>query len=302
MRTSSLVGHVVEILDAVRADRRPADAVVREFFRARHYLGASDRRYIAERTFDILRHHSLLTLYGTEAFTALKAPVNPARTPSIALAAAYELRCGPGMGDPLADFSGLWRMFVPDVDCGAYLDAVRRAEIPEAVRADPERLLSLQHSIPLFLLRDWLTRFGHDETLLLCQSMNGPAPVTIRVNTLKCSVEECRIALEKEGITGRPTLLSHAGLTLAKRINAQGIQPFKQGWFEMQDEGSQLLSLLASVRPGMTVIDACAGGGGKSLHLAALMENRGTVIAVDVDRAKLTNFEERSRRAGVTIA
>jgi 16S rRNA (cytosine967-C5)-methyltransferase len=74
------------------------------------------------------------------------------------------------------------------------------------------------------------------------------------------------------------------------------------GWFEMQDEGSQILSYLAGGAEGMTVLDACAGGGGKSLHMAALMKNRGRVIAADVDRKKLANFLERASRAGVSIA
>jgi 16S rRNA (cytosine967-C5)-methyltransferase len=305
VRASSLVGHVVEVLDVVRGERRPADAIVREFFRARHYLGASDRRFIAERTFEVLRHHALLAHYCMEAHAALGTGGSMTRVPSIALAAAYELRSGNGQKPPedlLGDFAGLWRMSVPDIDCAAFLDALRRAEISEAVQRDREQLISLQHSIPLFLVRDWLRRFGEEETLLLCRAINEPAPVTIRVNTLKASVEECRAALKGEMIDARPTLLSPYGLTLAKRVNAQGMHAFKQGWFEMQDEGSQILSLLAGARPGMVVVDACAGGGGKSLHLAALMENRGTLIAVDVDRTKLTNFEERTRRAGVTIA
>lgn len=246
-----------------------------------------------------------MTHYCTEAIAALGGQRTTTRVPSITLAAAYELRCGAGRKAPqdlLGDFAGLWRMFVPDLECAAFLEAVSRVEIPEALRSDRERFLSLSYSLPPFLLRDWLRRHGEEETLLLCQAINGPAPVTIRVNTLKCSVEECRAALQGEVIDSRPTLLAPSGLTLSKRINVQGVHAFKQGWFEMQDEGSQILSLLACARPGMVVIDACAGGGGKSLHLAALMENRGTLIAVDVDRAKLANFEERARRAGVTIA
>ncbi|HTO93508.1 MAG TPA: RsmB/NOP family class I SAM-dependent RNA methyltransferase, partial [Bacteroidota bacterium] len=92
------------------------------------------------------------------------------------------------------------------------------------------------------------------------------------------------------------------GLVFPKRINAQGLHSFRQGLFEMQDEGSQILSMLLEVRPGMTVIDACAGAGGKSLHIAAMMQNRGKIFALDVDGKKLDNLVMRSRRAGVTIA
>ena len=246
-----------------------------------------------------------MTHYCTEALAALGGPRSTARISSIALAAACELRCGTGGKAPqdlLGDFTGLWRMFMPDLECAPFLEAVSRVEIPATLRSDREQYLSLQHSVPSFLVRDWLRRFGDEETVLLCQAINGPAPVTIRVNTLKCSVDECRAALQGESIESRPAPLAPSGLTLSKRINVQGVHAFKQGWFEMQDEGSQILSFLAGARPGMVVIDACAGGGGKSLHLAALMENRGSLIALDVDRAKLANFEERARRAGVTIA
>jgi 16S rRNA (cytosine967-C5)-methyltransferase len=305
VRASSLVGHVVEVLDSVRAGRRPADAVVREYFRARHYLGASDRRYIAERTFDVLRHHVLLKYYCTEALAATGTHTRMAVLPSIMLAAAYELRCTQDPGTPAeieGSYAGLWRMFVPDVGCPVFLDALTRVGIPEGMRADPEVFLSLQHSLPRFMVAEWLRRFGGEEAARLCEAMNRPAPVTLRVNTLKCTVEECRLALLREGIEGTPAPLAPSALILKKRINAQGLEAFRRGWFEMQDEGSQLIALVPGVRPGMTVIDACAGGGGKSLHLAALMANAGTIIAADADRSKLTKFEERARRAGVSIA
>jgi 16S rRNA (cytosine967-C5)-methyltransferase len=303
VKTSSLIGHVVEVLDFVFDSRRPADAVVREFFRARHYLGSSDRRFIAERTFDVLRHHRLLTIRCRRALEVLPgAPVMPA-LPTVILVAAHEVTCAARDRKELeSDIGPLWGASVPEADCALFIEALARAELPEEVRRDGMRLIAVRHSMPDFVVGEWLERFGVEETEALCAASNGNPPVAIRANTLRGGVEECREALVREGIAAVPGPLSPVGLVLPKRINAQGLHSFRQGLFEMQDEGSQVLSMLLEVRPGMTVIDACAGAGGKSLHMAAMMQNRGKIIALDVDAKKLENLVMRSRRAGVTIA
>ena len=303
MKTSSLIGHVVEVLDFVLAGRRPADAVVREFFRARHYLGSSDRRFIAERTFDVLRHHRLLTLRCRRALEALPgAPVMPA-LPTVMLVAAHEVTCARrDINELSSDIGPLWEASVRDVDCPLFLGTLAGAELPEEIRGDEMRTIAVRHSMPDFVVAEWLERFGAEETEALCAASNGNPPVSIRANTLKGGVEECRAALAQEGIAAVPGTLSPVALVLPKRINAQGLRSFRQGLFEMQDEGSQVLSMLLEARPGMTVLDACAGGGGKSLHIAAMMQNRGKIIALDVDAKKLENLVIRSRRAGVTIA
>ena len=303
MKTSSLLGHVVEILDIVLAGRRPADAVVREFFRARHYLGSSDRRFIAERTFDILRHHRLLTFRSRNALEALTGKGEPGALQTVVLVAAYEAGCaGREPGELESDIEGHWKASVPGLACGAFLSELERVVLPSGVRDDRTLLTALLHSLPDFVVAEWSGRFGPGETEALCTASNGTPPVAIRVNTLKGGIAQCRAALEAEGIVTAPCTLSPVGLIVPRRINAQGVHAFRQGLFEMQDEGSQILSMLLEVRPGMTVLDACAGGGGKSLHIAAMMQNRGRIIALDVDAKKLDNLILRGRRAGVTIA
>jgi 16S rRNA (cytosine967-C5)-methyltransferase len=303
VKTSSLIGHVVEILDIVLAGRRPADAVVREFFRARHYLGSSDRRFIAERTFDVLRHYRLLTFRCRRALEALPGgPVIPA-LPTVMLVAAHEVLCAAcDMKALESDIGPLWGASVREADCALFLGALARVEFPEELRRDQMRMIAVRHSMPDFVVGEWLERFGAEETEALCAASNGNPPVSIRANTLKGGVEECREALVKEGIAAVPGTLSPVALVFPKRINAQGLRSFRQGLFEMQDEGSQILSMLLEVRPGMSVLDACAGAGGKSLHIAAMMQNRGKIIALDVDAKKLENLVLRGRRAGVSIA
>jgi 16S rRNA (cytosine967-C5)-methyltransferase len=303
VKTPSLLGHVVEVLDVILSARRPADAVVREFFRSRHYLGSSDRRFIAERTYDILRHHRLLTVRSLGALQRLGMPPGAAALPTVMLVAAHESLFAPQEPcDLVSDIGTLWDASVGETGCAQFVGALASAGIPGEVLGDRAQELGVRHSIPDFVAAEWLDRFGPDETEALCAASNGIPPVSIRANALKGGVDECRAVLAQEGIIAAPGVLSPVGLVLPKRINAQGLHSFRQGLFEMQDEGSQILSMLLEVRPGMTVLDACAGGGGKTLHLAAIMQNRGKIIALDVDARKLDNLVLRSRRAGVTIA
>jgi 16S rRNA (cytosine967-C5)-methyltransferase len=155
--------------------------------------------------------------------------------------------------------------------------------------------------MPEFIVEEWITTYGPMEAEELCQALNLPAPTAIRVNTVKTTVEKCQRALEREGVECGRTRLSPDGLILQKRIGASASSIFARGWFEMQDEGSQVISYLLKPFSGARVVDACAGSGGKSLHIAALMGNRGVVYAIDSSSARLSRMQERIQRAGVSI-
>jgi 16S rRNA (cytosine967-C5)-methyltransferase len=146
----------------------------------------------------------------------------------------------------------------------------------------------------------FLYQYGESETEELCKSLNEQAPLTLRVNTIKTTVDECQRALKKEGIETQPTRLSPFGLLVPKRMNVFQLQTFRDGWFEVQDEGSQLLPFLLDPKPTAKVLDACAGAGGKTLELAALMKNRGEIMATDVHSTRLEELRRRTRRAGVS--
>lgn len=303
MKRSSLFGHVIELHDAIRTSKRPADLVVREFFRSRHYLGAKDRRFISETVYGLVRHFNLVQVYAEEALRLAGGIVSANGIPSIILIGVYSVKViDEGLDALLPDVSGLWRVYVPDIDCRVFLEVVSSVSLPSAIKDDTTRSLATRFSFPEMVVQEWLERYGDNETELLCAALNSPAPITIRVNTLAATVAHCQASLQDEGINAQRTSLSPVGLKLEKRINAQALQSFKLGYFEMQDEGSQLLSMLVGVSPGATVVDACAGGGGKSLHLAAIMDNFGNLMAIDVEETRLNNIRERLRRAGVTIA
>ncbi len=301
MKKSSLIGHVCELLDLVRPLKQPADIIVKDFFRTRHYLGSKDRRFISETLYDILRNYRLARFHAEAGMK--QAGISAPHVPSLLIYISYVLKIR--KEEPAAilpDFQGMWRISFPKVECEVVLNAIVSSSFPIEIENNSIRKLGLLYSIPDFIVEEWVGRFGEAETVQICESMNRSAPITTRVNTLKATVEACQERLAGEGIASKRTPLSPFGLILEKRINSQALQSFKDGWFEMQDEGSQMLSMLLEPKQGSLVVDACAGGGGKTLHIAALMSNEGEIHSIDVDEKRLFNIQVRLQRAGITIA
>jgi 16S rRNA (cytosine967-C5)-methyltransferase len=299
MKPSSLIGHVCELLDLIRPLKQPADSIVRDFFRTRHYLGSKDRRFIAETLYAILRNYALVKFYAEttlQKFEALSA------TP-IALYIVYAVKLhGDDRTAVLGDVESSWMISLPKISCADFIQTVIEMQFPPAILENPTKRIALTYSFPEPIVDEWIERHGEAETVKLCEALNQPAPTVIRVNTIKATVEECRSRLSGEGIENDLSLSSPFGLILKKRINVQAVQSYKDGLFEMQDEGSQLLSLLLEPKPGQTVVDSCAGGGGKTVHIAALMNNIGKLISIDIDEKRLRNIQPRLTRSGVTIA
>jgi 16S rRNA (cytosine967-C5)-methyltransferase len=154
-----------------------------------------------------------------------------------------------------------------------------------------------------FELPDWLyprmaARFG-DNLAAEMAALREPAPLDLRVNLLKGTREEDRAALAAEGWDAKPTPLSPWGLRIDGRRPVTSGAAFQSGLVEIQDEGSQLIAALTDAKPGMRVVDWCAGAGGKTLALAAMMGNRGQIVACDVSASRLEGAVRRLRRAGV---
>jgi 16S rRNA (cytosine967-C5)-methyltransferase len=300
VKSTSLLGHAFELFDTVERDRLPADQVVDRFFRARRYLGSTDRRFIAEAVYGMLRHRLLIETLFQSGLQELNGYTTLANTRSpLGLYVTYLLAVEKkSVNDVAETLSAHWNVHFPSVPLETLAEAVLcHHELDLASRSAEDRL-SVTYSFPKWMVEEWLGRFGESETEALCAALNTPAPTTIRVNTLKTSVEECQRRLLQEGIATERTKLSPFGLSLAKRLNVPSLQSFKDGWFEIQDEASQIVTLLLDPRPGV-VVDACAGGGGKTLELAALMENDGKILAFDVEARRLRNLEKRAERAGV---
>jgi 16S rRNA (cytosine967-C5)-methyltransferase len=157
---------------------------------------------------------------------------------------------------------------------------------------------AIWHSVP-----DWFDEVGSEafgeawEDILV--ALNQPAQVVLRANSLRCEVKDLQALLHTAGIESNLDDSLPHGLILHERENVFKTEAFQRGFFEVQDGSSQMIAPLLGVDPGMRVIDACAGAGGKTLHLAALMKNSGRIIALDISQRKLGELKLRARRAGV---
>lgn len=158
---------------------------------------------------------------------------------------------------------------------------------------------AVRESIP-----DWLDEVGEKELPGMWEAelaaMNTEAPVVLRANTLKAPVDAVAKVLEKENIATVRIDGCPEALELPRRANVFDTKAFRDGWFEVQDASSQQVARLLAPEPGMRVVDACAGAGGKTLHLAALMQGKGTIVAMDVYEKKLEELRRRAARAGAS--
>jgi 16S rRNA (cytosine967-C5)-methyltransferase len=172
------------------------------------------------------------------------------------------------------------------------------AQLGEAPR-DPMDALAAETSLPRWLAALWAGQLGAPETRSLAAALNQRAPLTVRCNALKGTREEIESALIAEGAKVQRTPWAAHGLSFVSRTNVFALKSFKAGLFEVQDEGSQLIAEAVGALPGQVVIDACAGAGGKTLALAAAMNNQGKLVACDRDGRRLLELKQRARRAGV---
>lgn len=263
---------VIQVLKEVFIEKRYADKVIEHVLKQNPRWGARDRRFIAESSYEIIRWWRLIK------------------------------ECA---GAPENNEQNLWKVF------GAWcvLNEIGPPDWEEFNKIDPEKIrknyeraqhqFKLRESIP-----DWMDEMGRAELPAKWEdevhALNQQADVVLRTNTLKTTREQLEKALKESDVETETISWCPDALVLNRRQNVFRLPLFKEGHFEVQDASSQNVSLFLQVEPGMRVIDACAGGGGKSLYLSALMKNKGRIIAMDVEQWKLDELKKRSRRAGAT--
>jgi 16S rRNA (cytosine967-C5)-methyltransferase len=166
----------------------------------------------------------------------------------------------------------------------------------------PEEALSVEKSFPLWLIRRWASRWGMKETDALCDAINKIPPITVRVNTLKVNRNRLLQDLKEQVENIEASPFSPEGLSFSHpKMPLHQIDSFSRGEFSVQDEAAQLVSHLLSPKTGESILDACAGLGGKTGHLAQLMNNQGHIMAMDKDSSKLSLLEQEMERIGVSI-
>lgn len=261
-----------ELLHAVLIGTAPADKQMERYFRAHREMGVHDRAEVAETVYACLRHKRLLEHLAESS--------DPR-----ALVAMHWLRRGVS-GRVLED-AGL-------ASDGRVLAARARTAAVEALP------FAIRMSLPDWLAERLVAQYGDAEAAAAAEALNRPAPVDLRVNTLKAKREEVQQRLQTAGFACDPTPYSPVGLRLRERASVFRTPMFQEGLFEVQDEGSQILSLLLEPRRGEMIADFCAGAGGKTLHLGALLAGTGTLYAFDTSAARLERLTPRLRRAGLS--
>jgi len=250
----------------------PADILLRQFFKDRPQLGQNDRSTVAETVYGILRHRFFLEVL-TEKNTARE------------LVLAY-----------LTRFQGMnLRELTP------FIRETESKWIPQikAVKLE-EQPLFIQAELPVWLVEKQQASCTDEEILRIGQALQQPAPLDIRVNSLLAKREEIIAALEQEGIEAHPTPFSPVGIRLTGKPAINRSALFLSGKIEVQDEGSQILGFLLAPKRGEMVVDFCAGAGGKTLLLGALMHSRGRLYAFDVSEKRLNNLKPRLKRSGLS--
>jgi len=271
--TPALFAHAEAVLGQLLRFDHPADAVVSRYFREHRQLGHADRAFVAETVFAVLRRGRSI-----EARCAGQLSDRRRLLATLALVRGWSQR---ELAPVLKASEEAWL---------AAAKAMPEADLPPAVRCD----------LPDWLYQRLEQQFGADETLALAHAINQSAPLDLRVNTLKADREAVLAKLAADGIAAQPGALSPLAVRLRDKPALARHPLFLEGAFEVQDEGSQLLGFLLDPKRGEMVVDFCAGAGGKTLLLGALMRNTGRLYAFDVSDKRLANLKPRLARSGLS--
>ena len=286
---------VLEIAAEARAEWAYTSDVIARAFRTHRELGSGERRVASETIYGLVRWHRRLEAIVEDLERGSRGkkvePVAPHVRDELLLL-AYEARQGIDATVLADEASKLLRApVVPERLAG------EDAGLGASEGLDRE---ALRRSYPTWLLERFVSDLGEAEALALADALNRRAPLAVRVNSARIDRTALQARLTAEGVVTSETPLSPMGLLFETRVNAFGLPSFRDGLFEVMDEGSQLVAEAVAPPPRGRVADACAGAGGKTLALAALLGGGGRLLALDTAGKKLEELRRRARRAGLS--
>jgi 16S rRNA (cytosine967-C5)-methyltransferase len=288
MTPGARIQAAIELLEAIHGGSAPADRAAAAYFRNRRYIGGKDRRDVLDHAYGVLRRRAALDWWITRAGAELT-DIERARV------IAKLLLIDGWSADRLAG----------GFDGGQYRPVMLDQQERYLVKAltgqplnPPEQPQSARLEYPDWIEAQLTAVFGDRLDAEMSAALDEAA-TDLRVNALKATRDQAIAALAADGVEAIPTALSPLGLRVKGRPPLATLASFKSGLIEVQDEGSQLVALLADARPGMRVVDFCAGAGGKTLALAAQMQNKGKLFACDVLQGRVDRAATRLNRAGV---
>jgi len=301
-RTSREVA--LEVLHRVDADGAWSGTLLRRLL-DRSALSPVDEALATELALGTLRHRAEID-WALSRFSRTPLEELPSRIRAVLRLGAYQML----FLSRIPPFAACWEAVemakrVGHAGTARLVNAVLRrlADSPAPIPDDQDTIegIALRYSHPAWLAARWIERFGVNETRALCLANNETPPSAIRLNTLLGTPEDLTARLSGIGVETAPSVFLPEGRRIAAGAPRARRDAYDAGWFTPQDEGAMLVARLVAPRAGEIVIDACAAPGGKTTHLAALMENRGRLLACDINRAKLGAVSRQCSRLGVTI-
>ncbi|HWJ95658.1 MAG TPA: RsmB/NOP family class I SAM-dependent RNA methyltransferase [Telluria sp.] len=268
----AILGNTEEVLREILRFTSPADVTLSRYFKEHPRLGGRERGAVAEAVYAVLRNKSFFTDFaGAGNAAAMR------RLTILGLAEVVGVEAISGLTDEEREFL-------------------------ERVKQIDRSLLSpvMRSNMPQWLYDKLVAQFGEAEALELAAVLNTPAPLDLRVNTIKANRDEVVAKLAEAPIIAEPMPYAPFGLRVHKKPALQNLPLFKEGAIEVQDEGSQVLAQLLGARRGEMVVDFCAGAGGKTLAIGAIMRNTGRLYAFDVSEKRLTKLKPRLARSGLS--
>jgi 16S rRNA (cytosine967-C5)-methyltransferase len=280
VRPAARLRTIAELLPQALSDRQPADRIMQQWGRQNRYAGSKDRRDISDRLFAILRHYGGLTArLGSD-------------DPLLVTMLATHL-LGDVMLDEIVAMADGSQYGPPPISAADEKTLTHAAASPPADRANGL-------SIPPWLMADIAAQLG-DETDAVMQAMLTRAPLDVRVNTLQADRQAAQDALQDDDIETMPLAKIDTALRVHGTAQITMSAAYRAGMVEVQDAGAQAVAQICDARPFETVMDFCAGAGGKALALAAQMNNKGRLLVHDAIKSRMRHLPERVTRAGAEI-
>ncbi len=285
MRDGARIQTAIEILERMKGSKIPMDNNIRDYLHHKRYIGSKDRKSIVELVYNIVRAHARLG-WWLDKVSLEDSP----RTRVIAYLALDDMSAH----NIAIRFSA--EKYCPPTLSETEQKAVEALEGKTLIHDDME--ISVRCECPPELEEKLTKLFGAEfETQL--KAMLDPAGLDLRVNTIKIDVEQAQNSLKKDEVETVRTTYSPIGLRCVGKPYMSATKAFHKGFVEIQDEGSQLIAHVCGVEPGMRVLDFCAGGGGKTLGLAAKMQGKGIIFAMDNDSRRLEKGRRRYKKADI---
>lgn len=274
MNISSLINHTCELYSLIDKWDRPSDKIISEYFKTRKYLGSKDRAFIINKVYGLIRNKMLLE----ELYKIIFGDKNQIDIPLL-------LYINSVLNDD-------------DINISQFFNSI--SNLKPVILEKYKNLLNEIHirfSFPKWMILKFEKVIPKEEMNNFLESLNTPAPITIRV-AKKNSEKEIYDSFKRKGIELFKCKIAPDAYFTKKRVNFYEFKLFKKGYFEVQDEGSQLVTLYSEPKNKSTILDACSGAGGKSLYLSSLIKDKGVIYSYDIDLNRIQMFRKRLKGKG----